>query len=222
MLFAAASATKAGVVSFPYLADAANQIAQIDYASGTELSGEDAGKIAKIACGALTELIEDKDFSAVVNEFTGTALKGHEADVKKLIGDLASFSREFRRTEVDFLKSAGYKPPAIGEAVWLMALQRNKVDLNAVSAQHIATKIKDFQSTVCNLKNEIVYQNDRAAVQRETIWIVWGFFGIVVIATDTGVAAFTAGGGAVVAGASTALGVAMVSAGAEALAQNKR
>lgn len=180
---------------FQYLVDAANQIQQIEY-SKTVLNQDDNGRIAKIACDALTRLVGDASFRAALSDILSPKnLESFRSPAYALVQNLNEFDSKFLPSELENLRRSGLEYPTIFDDLQIASRVRIRANLKEVSAAAVMEKVQIGRDTVCRMATGIVEEQQRKAT-------LWTFGGVTLVVVD-------------VAGA---IGSALVSGGAAAIA----
>jgi hypothetical protein len=204
---------EASAAKFAYLRDAAREIVQISH-SHTALSLDDAGRIAKIACEALTRLINDPDFKSAIQSIGGTKFQQNRAAGNQLIREVREFNEKFLTIEQENLRDVGYDPQTIKEILDSAEKIRSRAGDKDLTPKAVEEVIRNFQENVC--KAALNVRNEEQA--RE---IIIGFFGVALIVGDMAGEILTAGVGTAPVVASVGLGVALTATEAEALQRNR-
>lgn len=199
-------AVSANAAPFGYMIDAANQIKQIEY-SKTVLTRDDRGRIAKIACDALTKLAGDPDFESALKNVLEKH-SGSKSAANALVETLSDFNDVFLRTELDYLREAGLQYPV--DILQVASRQRTRVNLRELSSITVMGNVQAGKDTVCRLSTAAVTEQQQKAV-------VWTFTGATLIVVDVA-AALTIGAGSsgALAVAAGAVVVASIGIGADA------
>jgi hypothetical protein len=206
------SPSNAGV-PFQYLVDAANQIKQVEY-SKTVLSQDDNGRIARIACDALTRLVEDSAFKAALRDILSSRNPGSTSASSALVENLSEFNKVFLPAELQNLLDAGLEYPV--DALQIASRERTRANLKEISADAVMDNVRTGRESVCRMAAGIVTERQRKAAQ-------WTFGGVTLVVVDVlaalGVGGASGGGLAV---AALAVSVASISVGATAAASGAR
>lgn len=196
--------------SFSYLIDAANRIKEIEY-SKTVLTRDDNGRIVKIACDALTRLVEDGDFKNALSEILA---KNKTDTASALLEKLSEFNQTFLPAELNNLVRAGLDYPV--DALQIAARGRTRANIKDISAIEVMKDVQIAKDSVCRMAASAVTEQQRKAVQ-------WTFGGVTLIVVDVaaalGVGALSGGGLAV---ASGAIFVSSIGVGAAAAVSGSR
>lgn len=184
--------------AFQYLIDAANQIKQIEYSKAV-LSDDDNGRIAKVACDALSRLTEDPSFKNALTDILSQKNLGSSQSLAVALAEsLANFNTVFLPAEIEIMRSAGLEYPVIFDGLQIASRERIRANLKEVSAVDVMGKVQAAKETVCKFAAGIVKERERRAVQ-------WTFGGVVLIGVDVaaaiGIGAVSSGALAVAAGA---------------------
>jgi hypothetical protein len=190
---------------FAYLSKAANEITAIDHDSLT-LSKEASGKIAKIACAALSQLVNDPEFEQGMR----AVLKQDVKAAMQLLDNLRAFNEEFLRTEQKNLEAAGLDFPTSIDALAISARQRKQVSMKELSVTKTIADVTRLRDAACKLQQQLV-------VEQQARLIRLGILGVGVVVADIGVAVATSGGTAAIALTSVALGSTIIYDTANAL-----
>ncbi|MGH7064727.1 MAG: hypothetical protein ACREET_11670 [Stellaceae bacterium] len=189
---------------FQYLIDAANQIKQIEY-SKAALNEDDNGRIAKIACGTLSQLVDDANFKKALSDMLSEKSFGSlRSPAYGLIENLAEFNRTFLPAELENLRRAGLDYPAVFDVLQIASRGRTRANLKELSAVDVLQKITSGREAVCKLAAGIVSERDRKAAE-------WTFGGVTLVVVDVasaiGIASVSGGALAVAAGAVAATSI---------------
>ena len=195
---------------FQYLIDAANQIKQVEY-SKTVLSEDDNGRITKIACDALTRLVEDASFKAALSDILSPKnLGSSQSPAFALVENLSEFNSVFLPAELENLRRAGLEYPAIFDSLQIASRERIRANLKEVSAVAVMGNVQIGRGVVCGMAAAIVTDRQRKAVQ-------WTFGGVTLVVADVagaiGIASLSSG---TLAGAAGAVVVSSIGVGATA------
>ena len=195
---------------FQYLIDAANQIQQVEY-SKTVLNQDDNGRIAKIACDALTRLMEDASFKAALSDILSPkTLESFRSPAFALVENLREFNSDFLPAEMENLRHAGLEYPAVFDSLQIASRERIRANLKEVSAVAVMEKVQTGRDAVCRMAAGIVEERQRKAAQ-------WTFGGVTLVVVDVvgaiGIASLSGGTAAIAAGA---VAVSSIGVGADA------
>ena len=205
-----AVALPSAAAPFSYLIDAANKIKEIEY-SKTVLSRDDNGRIVKIACDALTRLVEDGDFKNALSDILS---KSKTDKASALLEKLSDFNKDFLQVELDNLVRAGLDYPV--DALQIATRERTKANVKNISAIDVMKDVQTAKDSVCRMAASAVTEQQRKAAQ-------WTFGGVTLIVVDV-VAALGVGAvsGGALAVASEAVLVSSIGVGAAAAVSGSR
>jgi hypothetical protein len=204
LLFGQSSPADAAA-SFEYLARAANEITEIDHSTLT-LTDQQNGRIAKIGCDALDQLLHDPQLNTALQGLLSSKESGKTQDqAYDLLTNDTKFSEEFLRTEEHALQAAGLNFSTTIDALAQaqMPRYRDVETLKDLTEARVRTTISQKRDAVCALKNH-------AISQEQGIYILRVILGTVLITADLVGTAATVELAAPLASASVAIGVSIL------------
>lgn len=141
-------------------------------------------KVTSQACGALSTLLEDKQFHSDLFRLTETAASSHQQR-EQLKRELDLFNIQFLRIEEKALLAAGLEERAAKEILWSAAMFRMSIDTKFDSEQ-VLDSIARLRSDVCDGSQRLQAEMDSS--ERRSLVRKWSFRigGVALIVVDLG------------------------------------
>jgi hypothetical protein len=188
---------------FEYLTNAAKEINVIDQ-NAPQLSDDDAGRVAKIACSALKQLTDDPEFNKTLQAFMGEGrFRNNVIGAGELIKNFGAFAQEFIGAEEIFLIDAGVDHLTTVDAIALAARLRNIKPLDNITATQIVEDVVKLRDAACRLGSQIVRSQQARQIRV-------GIFGVLLVVADAAAGVTTAGVASLAATASVTIGAGII------------
>jgi methyl-accepting chemotaxis protein len=193
---------RAHAARFGYLRDYAKEITAINH-SRTSLAQDDLGRIAKIACEALTKLVSDPDFKRALQTMNNPRFNQSRGPAHDLIVNVRDFNDKFVPIEEKNLRDVGYDAQTIKDMMDAASKVRTRAQVNKISAEAVEAAIRQFQASVCEMAEASARHQDIKDSSSS-------FFGVVLIIGDIAGEALTATVGTAPVVVSVSLGVSLL------------
>jgi hypothetical protein len=173
------------------------------------MSSETLPNVASAACSALTQLTKDPDFDATIKELLSGRVKPNAEAIQGLLSDIKQLN-EFIVIEEKNLGSLGLEPLSTLQALGAATSEHRRINPREINAEQVEADVARLRDAACRLSKEAVDAQQANQIR-------YGMLGAALLVGDAVGEIVSGGSMSIVAGASAAAGVTMITQTAQAL-----